>query len=309
MKLWVGTTDNGWYDYLAHRAPDEVNFWQPNRVPPFKHLPPGTPFLFKLKRPDNHIAGGGFFLRYELLPLSLAWETFEAKYGVPTRAGFDQLIRPLLKDPTEPDPWIGATMLSAPFFFPRDEWIPAPASWAASTQRGKIFDTDTEEGRALWEEVGVRLAKGPVIGEAGYIERGPRYGPPVLVAPRYGQSSFRAALTAAYRYQCAITGETTLPTLEAAHIRPYRKDGQHELRNGLLLRADFHKLFDRGLVTVTPEHRVEISGRIQDQWFNGKAYYRLQGEPLKRLPDALEDQPDPEQLRWHNENVFEKLAS
>jgi putative restriction endonuclease len=309
MKLWVGTTDNGWFDFLARRAPDEVNFWQPGRVPPFKHLPPGTPFLFKLKRPHNHIAGVGFFLRYELLPLSVVWETFEEKNGASTRTGFERLIRPLLNDPSEPDPWIGASMLSSPVFFPREEWLPPPPSWAGQTQRGKTFDTETVEGRALWEAVQARLAAGPVISEAGFVGRGPRYGAPVLVQPRYGQSSFRASLTSAYRFQCAITGETTLPTLEAAHIRPYKKDGTHDLRNGLLLRADFHKLFDRGLVTVTPEHRVVISGRIRDQWFNGKAYYRLQGEPLKRLPDLPADRPDPEQLRWHNENVFEKQAS
>lgn len=309
MRFWVGTTDNGWFELLSLRAPDEVNFWQPSRVPLFKNLPVGTPFLFKLKRPHNHIAGGGFFLRYDLLPLSVVWETFEEKNGALTRDGFERLIRPLLKDPTERDPWIGTTMLSAPFFFPKEEWLPVPPSWASSTQRGKTYDTETAEGRSFWEAVEGRMAVGPVLGKSGYMVRGPRHGPPVIVEPRYGQSSFRAALASAYRFQCAITGETTLPTLQAAHIRPYEKNGPHELRNGLLLRADFHKLFDRGLVTVTPEHRVVVSGRIKDQWYNGKAYYRLQGEPLRRLPDAPADRPDPEHLRWHNENVFERLAS
>ena len=27
MKIWVGVTDENWYDLLSRRPPDEVNFW------------------------------------------------------------------------------------------------------------------------------------------------------------------------------------------------------------------------------------------------------------------------------------------
>ncbi len=69
MKFWVGVTDNNWYKFLANLQPDEVNFWQPSAKPPFTSAPMGLPFLFKLKRPYNHIAGGGFFVTYSSLPL------------------------------------------------------------------------------------------------------------------------------------------------------------------------------------------------------------------------------------------------
>jgi putative restriction endonuclease len=59
--------------------------------------------------------------------------------------------------------------------------------------------------------------------------------------------------------------------LEAAHIRDFAKHGPHDIRNGLLLRADFHKLFDAGLVTITPELTLEVSSKIKEEWFNGKA--------------------------------------
>ncbi len=45
----------------------------------------------------------------------------------------------------------------------------------------------------------------------------------------------------------------------AAHIIPYGAGGKHEIPNGLLLRADIHKLFDRGYVTVTPKYRFRVS--------------------------------------------------
>lgn len=81
MRFWVGTTDNRWFDFLATNHFDEVNFWQPSVIPPFKQAPMGMPFLSKLKRPHNHIAGGGFFVQHSAIPLSLAWEIFGPKNG------------------------------------------------------------------------------------------------------------------------------------------------------------------------------------------------------------------------------------
>jgi putative restriction endonuclease len=56
-----------------------------------------------------------------------------------------------------------------------------------------------------------------------------------------GQGSFRFADEQAYQ-QCAVTKEHSIPALEAAHIKPYSLRGFHEVNNGLLLRADIHKL-------------------------------------------------------------------
>ncbi|WP_162470581.1 HNH endonuclease [Desulfosporosinus orientis] len=60
-------------------------------------------------------------------------------------------------------------------------------------------------------------------------------------------------VTEAYYRRCAITGEKTLPVLEAAHIKPYSLEGSHETNNGLLLRKDLHTLFDRGYITITED--------------------------------------------------------
>ena len=87
-----------------------------------------------------------------------------------------------------------------------------------------------------------------------------------------------------------------------------RRRGSHAVTNGLLLRADTHRLFDAGYVTVTPEHRFVVSRRLKDEWENGKAYYAMEGQPIA-LPGRREDRPDPALLRWHNEHVFERMAS
>ncbi len=59
MKFWAGVTDNNWFNFLSQSKPDEVNFWQPRGATTYADLKPGTPFLFKLKSPHHHIAGGG----------------------------------------------------------------------------------------------------------------------------------------------------------------------------------------------------------------------------------------------------------
>jgi putative restriction endonuclease len=78
----VGITDRGWFESL-HRMPslDEVNFWQPSPGGAFAALQPGEPFLFKLHRPMDRIVGGGFYARYERIPISVVWEAFGIKNG------------------------------------------------------------------------------------------------------------------------------------------------------------------------------------------------------------------------------------
>lgn len=306
MKFYTGVTDNRWYKYLAGQLDiDEVNFWHPNGSAPFNSAPEGTPFLFKLKRPHHHIAGGGFFVKYESLPLHLAWDAFGFKNGAASFDEFRSLIHSARarNDGTSGD--VGCSILAEPFFFPEEDWIPMSSDFSGSIVRGKFFDSQESDGARIWNAVQDRIRAGAVR-PLQVAEQRAVYGTPTLVKPRRGQGAFRALVTNAYSRRCAITGESTLPVLEAAHIKPFSEAGFNNTFNGLLLRSDFHKLFDAGLVTVTPEHTVLVSSRIKEQWFNGKAYSRLHGASLASLPRALDDRPRPDLLRWHNENRFER---
>ena len=78
---------------------------------------------------------------------------------------------------------------------------------------------------------------------------------------------------------------------------------EHDSRNGLLLRSDIHTLFDRGYVTVTPEHRFRVSRRLKADWQNGRDYYAL-NDHLIRVPETANAKPDEGFLSWHVENRF-----
>src|SRR3954451_23118942 len=83
VRLYIGNTDNEWFDFLAAQEPPaEVNFWQPSGLA-FRAIRPGELFAFRLKSPRNRIGGVGVLSNSSVLPLQLAWETFGRENGVP----------------------------------------------------------------------------------------------------------------------------------------------------------------------------------------------------------------------------------
>ena len=300
MKFWVGITDKNWFEFLRARAPEEVNFWQPSAKRRAAVLDAGAPFLFKLHAPDNYIVGGGFFVRYSALPARLAWDAFGVNNGVADYAALKRRVEQYRSEPMAGDPEIGCNVLNGPFFWPEADWIPVPATWARNIVQGKGYSRTEPEGSALWNAVMQRLDP-PT---ADVLEDAPRFGADYLAHARLGQGAFRVLVTDAYERRCAITGERTLPVLEAAHIRPYSESGPHHVSNGLLLRSDLHTLFDRGYVTVTEDMHIEVSPRIREEFKNGREYYKHHGQALANLPRDAFEHPARDFLRWHNERVF-----
>lgn len=304
MKFWVGITDNDWFDFLARLRPDEVNFWRPSGRG-FSSLDVGGPFLFKLHSPENYVVGGGFFVRAERLPLSLAWEAFGDKNGAVSHTELAGLIRNYRKS-HDPDPEIGCIILNQPFFIPREHWI--PLKLGQGNMIGKSFDSREDDGAKLWRAVQPWLpvfepAEPPAASTEAVSEPSRLFGKEYLHRSRLGQGAFRILVTGAYQRRCSISGERTLPVLQASHIKPYGK-GPNRVDNGLLLRSDLHILFDRGYVTVTPDLHVEVSPRIKEEYENGRDYYKHHGASLVVLPSAPTDRPNAGFLKWHNESVF-----
>ena len=309
MQGYVAVTDYGWFQHLAQTLLwEEVNFWRPSDRRAFRGVP-GTPFFFKLKAPHNAIGGFGFVARFARLPEWLAWECFGEANGA---ASFAELEISLQRNraghrskDAGPLSQIGCILLSDAVFFPPDYWIPQPSDWSSNNLTNKRYDLSYGEGLRIWQactENAMALRVSHSL-EEGVAEAPPRYGQPQLVKPRFGQGTFRVAVTDAYERACSVTCEHSLPALDAAHIRPYKKCGPHEISNGLLLRADLHRLFDRGYLTVTTDWRIEVSGRLKGDYKNGRSYYPFHGQQIK-VPVDLACRPKQEYLRWHNDNVY-----
>ena len=130
----------------------------------------------------------------------------------------------------------------------------------------------------------VKLAE-PVAVEAFYawadgstvVTSKPDVTAPTPIRPE--QDKFRRDLLEAYSGRCAITGCDIEPLLDAAHLRPWRAG--NEVSDGILLRADIHRLLDADLLTISKDYRVATQAT---------GYEELDGRRL-RMPRRRQDRP------------------
>ncbi|MBD2425009.1 HNH endonuclease [Phormidium sp. FACHB-1136] len=101
------------------------------------------------------------------------------------------------------------------------------------------------------------------------------------IAIRQGQPRFRRNLIDRYGC-CLISGCSVKDTLEAAHIHPYAENGTNHISNGLLLRADFHTLFDLYLLAIDADLVIHIHPSLRDYI----QYMELEGKYLKQIEIA-----------------------
>ena len=120
---------------------------------------------------------------------------------------------------------------------------------------------------------------------------------------------FRDRILRAYEYSCAVCGFDvrlgTVPVaLEAAHIKWHQAGGPDEERNGLALCTLHHKLFDRGVFTLSNSMSVIVSEgangtRGFQEWvvaYHGRAI---------RAPQRPTYYPDENWVAWHVREVFQ----
>jgi putative restriction endonuclease len=120
---------------------------------------------------------------------------------------------------------------------------------------------------------------------------------------------FRDRILRAYEYSCAVCGFDvrlgTMPVaLEAAHIKWHQAGGQDEEANGLALCTLHHKLFDRGVFTLSSSMSVIVSEAADgtrgfQEWvvtFHDKAI---------RPPQRPTYYPDENWVAWHVREVFQ----
>ena len=143
------------------------------------------------------------------------------------------------------------------------------------------------EGSPADGDQGGDIALGLMVGLPRRVQRS--------IIQRRGQPSFRRGLLTAYGYRCQVTQYAGESALEAAHIYPYSEGGEHtnDLRNGLLLRADIHTLFDLGLLRVAPG---SLEVRIMNP-LAGSSYATLDGTVL-HTSAALRPSEQALALKW-----------
>ncbi len=304
MRMVVAVTDNDWYWQLRSRPLlEEVNLWHPGGARHFQGLTPNELVLFKPHTPHHSIVGGGFFLHSSELPCSLAWEIFKRDNGSTSLHEMRRRIERFRHLPEEEtkDYKIGCTLLQRPFFFDEVDWIPLPPDFSKNVATGKLYDSATPVGSSLWNAVRARLQ---ALQPGGVADtQSEMFGQPSVVGHRLGAGGFRLLVTDIYERSCAISRETVLPALETVHIRPVTEGGLHRVDNGLLLRSDIRRLFQRGYLGVNHEYRVLVSSKLDEDFDQTESYSGLAGRELF-LPSRPAYRPRREFLAWHQAKVF-----
>lgn len=315
VEPFVALTDKAWFDFLASQAidgvVDEVNFWSPKSTRPMKHMRTGAPVFFRLKHPFHAIAGYAFFAHFTVLDLDLAWDTFGTKNGDADKASFLDRIGAyrevdLTASHGERRP-LGCTILRDARLWEPARWIAwgEAQGWKRNIVQGKTVDDPGLASRLLGEIQYDAIDTPPDLADDyAPTEIDERHVVLARTVRREGQGAFRARILDAYGRRCAITGERTEPVLDAAHVQPYLGPMSNHVQNGLLLTQEFHTLFDKGLVTVTPELRVRVSPRIRERWSNGRRFYDFDGRELAQVPGDPAARPSVAALEWHARSRF-----
>lgn len=114
----------------------------------------------------------------------------------------------------------------------------------------------THLGPGLSSEVEKRLAAIPATERTKEVRQ------------RIGQEVYRDALMELWQGRCALSGvELPSSLLRASHAKPWKdaNDGERlDPFNGLLLAVHYDALFDKGLITFSPEGKLIISPMLND---------------------------------------------
>lgn len=120
---------------------------------------------------------------------------------------------------------------------------------------------------------------------------------------------FRGNVLEAYEQRCAMCGFGGLLDgraigVEAAHVRWHSSGGPDVVSNGLALCTLHHKMFDRGVLGISEDHRVVVSAKFAPRSESDEAFIvSLNGRELLG-PQSRTQRPAVPHVRWHQEQVF-----
>ncbi|WP_156722307.1 phosphorothioated DNA-binding restriction endonuclease [Streptomyces apocyni] len=188
-----------------------------------------------------------------------------------------------------------------------EQLLATPATLAAATRLllDQHFTTGLEA--LICDQVGLDLA---TLESAGYQPSAPSMPstPSTPFRHRTRRAGFAEEVLRAYAYACAMCGfDGALGRnpvgLEAAHVRWHSQEGPDELPNGLALCTLHHTLLDLGVLGLTEELLIQVSGQYVARSEAGRAVDTLHGRRLAR-PRPGCPVVQGEFVRWHGRQVF-----
>jgi len=168
------------------------------------------------------------------------------------------------------------------------ELNPALQDMDISWGRADIYiSADAESGEVIWYEDEAEVDRSPWNRTDTFLTSSKTRRVKTEIQ-RDRQSQLRKELLS-HEKSCCLTGESTLETLDVAHIIPVSENGADTMSNVLLLRTDLHRLYDRGVFIITPEGKADIrmEDGLSDTYKEILSNVSLEETVLKRVKSAL----------------------
>ncbi len=264
----------------------------------------GSKVLFVIgENGHDYIVGGSFFTRWTYFDIDSVWASYGVRNGVYSREDFLEEIKARGGDEKSR---LSLAHLTCNFIFHQEEWIQIPDECFPELRSRQHYLVSLSEPSGRYLNTLVLRARQAYLENYGMDWPGMFY----TVSHRNSSSymaSFRARVTAAYNFQCALTGCNVNPALTVAHIQPFYDDKFQHVRNGILFRSDIYSLFKQGHMTVFYKGDkliTHFSKTISVLWGVKSGYEKFEGKALT-LPDDKDCWPDRGYIEWHIKYCFE----
>ncbi|MCR5084385.1 MAG: HNH endonuclease [Succinivibrionaceae bacterium] len=264
-------------------------------------LTPGTPVFFVCELDGrDYVVGGGFYSRWVALSIEDTWLRFGVRTGSTTIEGLR----------AEVEERGGASMLnvaiiSSSFMFTKAQCKLLNPEMYAPYKEQRLALLHTSDPFCLYLKKVVQGMRKQELDALGQDWPGLYY------SASHGKSSedqgvFFAKVMSAYNFGCAITGTRAYVALDVAHIQPLFNKRFQSVRNGLVLRADVHRLFSQGLISAFYRNEREVEIVVSDtvHAIGAEDYLQYHGK-LMQLPLNEKLWPHPGHLDWHYHHCFE----
>lgn len=269
-------------------------------------LPPaGSLTLFLVEKDSKQmIVGGGFFLMHSDLDIESCWYNFGVLSGYINFADFKKRAKDCGADLNDP---ISCYISDGSFIFIRSNTVEVPEDFKLDFKNRSRLVVSREE------PLGMYLSKICFDRRRRQIDAGSSDSswPGIYYVASIHKSAQKAAqyrtyMLSLYHRRCAVTGCSVVPLLSVAHIKTMYDERYLQPANGLILRADIHKMFSKGLITFYYDGpdiiRIRVSEKLNKD--TSGDYKELSGKALT-LPDDKNRWPSAEYLDWHNSIRFE----
>jgi HNH endonuclease len=162
-----------------------------------------------------------------------------------------------------------------------------PDSWLWGTATITI-SRDLDSAQAVWEGANTDRYDGK--GQCAIFSQGlfKAHERDVITRWKREQARFKQSLRESGGNCCVISGEKTPAALEAAHIVEVPNGGMEAPDNGILLRADIHRLYDARLFRIAQNGTIiSISNELSGYYRELLQDKTISDEIVNRIKEAL----------------------